>query len=145
MGVFFKLLLDQIRLLNIVTNFWFNPTWYLILFAHLMENFQFFLFRVLIFPNRANQSPHITDIICQGYTTESFNKHQNYRLDMVCGCKIPEANSQHDIGSPIVTPNILYIPNSIFNPNFYMPIIGSFNPRHHIECHWQEMPNRKVS
>lgn len=72
-----------------------------------MKYLQLFLLGLIIFPNGTDQSPHITNIVRQSNTAKSLNKHQNYSLVLIGGRNVPEAHSEHNIGAPVVAPDVL--------------------------------------
>ena len=92
---------------NEVAHLGLKFVFYLVLLAHLMESLQFLLLFFFVFPDFANQSPDVTDVVGQSDATESLNKNQDNGFVVVGGAKISEPNCQHDVGAPVVAPNIL--------------------------------------
>jgi hypothetical protein len=88
-----------------------------------VEEFQFFLLLLLFFPDRPYQCSDITDVVCQCDAAKGLNKYQDNSLIIVMGRQISKSYSEHDIGPPVVPPDIFYIPLSIDYINFNPPAI----------------------
>lgn len=88
-----------------------------------MEILEPFLLLLVLCFNLANNRTYTIDIICQCDTTDSLDKNESNSFYTIRGGYISKSNSQHDVGTPIISPYIFGGPILILNINFLIPII----------------------
>lgn len=123
MLIFVKLkgLFDLVGLFNKIANFGFKLFSNLIFFAHFMEVLKFFLFFFVIGFHLTDNRPNVVDVVSQSDTTECFDENQEKSLIVVGSADIAKSNGEHDVGAPVIAPNILVKPRFIFDSNFIIP------------------------
>jgi hypothetical protein len=89
----------------------------------LFESFQIFALFNILAANVTDQSTNPVDVICQTHHADYFNKNEADGLLVGTGNDISEANCEHDVATPIVSPNILLEPNCIGYSSGEMPVI----------------------
>lgn len=94
-----------------------------IFLTHSMEIFEsFFLFFVLGL-DLSYDGPDATNVICKSDTAESLNKDKSDRLNLIRGRYVPEAYRQHNVRTPIITPDIFRCPAWILDADLMVPTI----------------------
>ena len=111
-------------LLNEIIDFPSELFCYFILLGQLFEYFQVFMFLLVLQSNVGYQSPHTIDVVSQNYATDCFNENHEAGFLIASRDDITESDSEHNGGTPIVGPNILFIPSCILNPPFNHPVFG---------------------
>lgn len=128
-----KRLLDLIRLFDKVTYFRLQLLMNLILLTHFMKIFKFFLLLLIVSLHLAYNRPHVIDVVCQSDTAEGFYEDEYQCLVMIGSRYVTKTYSKHDIGSPIIPPNIFIDPLLIFYSNFVVPILFWVDAGHKVQ------------
>lgn len=90
-----------------------------------------------------NQLTHFWNIIGQNNTSEGLNEDECDGLGNIGCIDIPKSNSEHNCGTPIVTPNIFLVPFSMRQIFELIPSMGRITCDK-IENDGQKMSNHKV-
>lgn len=133
MSIILKTLFNPIWLFDKIGNFRFHLMRNKILFAHPMKYFEFLLFLLLVLSNWVYESTDIIYVISKSNTTESLYKYKHNRFIIISRSYISKPDSKHNIGPPIVPPNVLYKPLCIINAKLNFPILCFINIGHQIK------------
>jgi hypothetical protein len=82
----------------------------LILAMHMIKNPKLQLLLPIHLGPLLQNPTNLRNIIRQYNTGKRLHKHQHHGLEIILRTNIPKTHRQHNVGSPIVTPNILYVP-----------------------------------
>lgn len=110
----------------------------------MFKSFDTFAFLDILLSNIANQSSNSVDIVGKAHDTDDFNEDEAESFDVVTGREVSKANSEHDVDSPVVGPDILGKPPCLWNTLFYMPGSISFYFSHCREDYGQNMGKAEV-
>ena len=130
--------LDEIGYLGL------NNIAHFILLAHAMEDFQLALFGLLVLPYCADESAHVADIISESYAAESLYEHQYDGFVLVGGSDVAEPHRQHDVSTPVIPPDIFYIPRRMQNTQLDVPINLRIQTTHQIQENREKMADGKI-
>lgn len=109
-----------------------------------MEDFESFLFFWVTGSELSNQSPDVADVVGESYAAEGLYENEKHGLDVVIGRDIPEANSQHNIGAPVESPDVSNEPVLILNVYLKVPGVLRVDSGHQVQDDGQEVPNGEV-
>lgn len=117
-----KLLFDEVRLFNEVVDFGLEFFGDFVLVAHPVKVFEFFLFLFVFCLNFADDRPDAVDVVGKRNTADSLNEDESDSFCKVGGRNISESDSEHDVGAPIIAPNIFSFPVLTLNVDFVVPV-----------------------
>ena len=92
----------------------------------------------------ADECANPINIVGQTDYTEKLNENQTNCLLFGHCCDVPETNSQHYVGSPIIRPNILLRPMRIVYIFQGIPIVLGVNLSHSVEQNCEDVGEAKV-
>lgn len=120
----FELGLDEVGLFNEVVDFSLEFFRDFVVFAHAVEVFEFFLLFLVFGLYFPDNRPHTADVVGQSNAADGFNENESDCLNSVGGADISESHSEHDVGSPVIPPNVLSFPVFVLNIDFRVPILS---------------------
>lgn len=79
-------------------------------FCDFFENFDLFFLFLIFRLDIHDKLSYTVDIVSEYYTAKCFDEDETKGLFEVRGCDIPKSNCKHNVSTPIVSPNILFVP-----------------------------------
>ena len=64
---------------------------------------------------------------------------------MISCSNISEPHSKHDVGPPVISPDIFNVPNGVHNAKLHMPVRFLIKIGHEVKKNWEKMANDKIS
>lgn len=112
--------------------------------AQLLENFEPFAPILVLQPNICDDRPHAVDVVSHHDAAERLDKDHTNRLFIIDCDDISEANSEHDVGRPVIGPHVSFDPGSISYSLFYDPVVGRIEGCHRCQKERDNMSKAKV-
>ena len=84
------------------------------------------------------------DIVGQNNAANSLNEDEAKSLSVVGGSDITEANCEHDVGTPVIGPDIFLVPLALVYLSFGHPVLGGADFCHCWEDYGQNMGKAEV-
>lgn len=139
-----ELLSDVDTLLYIITDSPLQLGREAVLFTELFECLEVFASFDILGADVADESAYPVDVIGEAHDTDNF--YENKAKGFLIGCRVEIAKShrQHDVHSPVVSPDVLFKPKSILNPSKLVPVFSGVDIRHRSEEDCQYMSKAKV-
>lgn len=63
---------------------------------------------------------------------------------MIGGGDISEPYSEHNVGAPVVAPNVLDVPSTMLYAALDIPVLCFIDARHEVQENWQDVANCEV-
>lgn len=105
-----ELFSDIHALFDVVTDFPLQLYGEAVFFAQLFKSFEVFTFLEVLGPNVTDQGADPVDIVGEAHDADNFNEDETEGFLIGGGLQISEAYCEHDVDSPIVGPDILFVP-----------------------------------
>jgi hypothetical protein len=83
---------------------------------------EFFLFLLVFCLDFADDWADAVDVVGKGNAADSLNEDESDSFCKVGGRDISESDSEHDVGAPIIAPNIFSFPVLTLNVYFFVPV-----------------------
>lgn len=110
-----------------------------------MKNLQLSLLDFLVLPDGADESAHWGDVVGQRDTAKGLHENENQCFNVVGGTQIAETDGKHDVGAPVVTPDVLDRPRRILDAHLVVPVLVKVNARHVVEADGEEVTDSEVN
>ena len=81
----------------------------------------------------AYQSSNFTDVVSEGYAAEGLYKNEDDGFVVIVCRQVSEPDSQHDVGPPIIAPDVLDDPFRINDVDFTIPALVDIDLCHQVE------------
>lgn len=117
-----EFLFDEVGFFNEVVDFGLEFFGDFVLVAHSVEVLEFFLFFFILGLDFTDDRPDATDVIGQSDATDSFNKNESRGFNEVRSANISKSDSQHDVSSPVISPDVFCCPVLILDVDFMIPV-----------------------
>lgn len=94
--------------------------------CNLPEQFDVALLLVVLGLDVEDKVSHAVDVVGQHDAAEGLDEDQANGLFVVASCNIAEADCEHDVGAPVVSPDVLFEPVSPVNvPDGHPVLVGA--------------------
>ena len=89
----------------------------------MLECFEVFAFFEVLGADVADEGADPVDVVSEAHDGNDFNKDETDSFLVVAGMKVSEANSEHDVDSPVVGPDVLFVPLAVGDVDLAMPVL----------------------
>ena len=139
-----KLFADVNAFFDVVGNAPFKFDGETVLVAQLLEGLEILALLDVLRPNVADERPDPVDVVGQAHHAENLDENQAQGLTMVGGCEVTETDSQHDVDSPIVGPDVLGEPTITINALHFVPVLGCIELGHRCQEDGEDMGEAEI-
>lgn len=115
-----------------------------VFFTQLFESFEVFAFLEVLGPNVTDQGADPVDVVGQTHDADNFDEDEAEGLLICGGVKISEAYCEHDVDSPVIGPDILFVPLCPVYVFKLIPILMLVNVGHGCEEDGEHMCEAEV-
>ena len=108
-----------------------------------MEELEFLLAFLFALADGADDGTDVADVVGEGDAAEGLDEDEDEGLVGVGGGQVTKAHGEHDVGAPVVAPDVLDQPVLVLDAQLGPPV-GRRQRRHQVQQDRQHVPDHEV-